>query len=143
MGLTQVIPSTADGIAAKLEVEDFRYTDLFRPRTSLRFGAHYLGGLIEGFGGEIPVALAGYNGGPGNAAYWWELGGGGHRPLPGVYRIPGNPRSRRTGHGELRAVPVRVRVLASAFVAAVACAGCQIGVCTDRACVPRALSPVT
>ena len=76
MGLTQVIPSTADGIAAELEVEDFRYSDLMRPRISLRFGAYYLGTLVEGFGGEIGPALAGYNGGPANAGDWWELGGG-------------------------------------------------------------------
>ena len=76
MGLTQVIPSTADGIAADLEIADFHYTDLLRPRVSLQFGAYYLGTLIEGFGGEVGPALAGYNGGPGNAGDWWNAGGG-------------------------------------------------------------------
>jgi soluble lytic murein transglycosylase len=76
MGLTQVIPSTADGIAEQLGVEGFRYTDLLRPRVSLRFGAHYLGSQIEGFGGVTAVALAAYNGGPANAGRWWEAAGG-------------------------------------------------------------------
>jgi soluble lytic murein transglycosylase len=76
MGLTQVIPSTALGIAEQLEEEDFSNSDLFRPRVSLRFGAYYLGEQIEGLGGDIPAALSAYNGGPGNAAEWQETGGG-------------------------------------------------------------------
>jgi soluble lytic murein transglycosylase len=76
MGLTQVIPTTAEAIAADLEEADFRYSDLGRPKVSLRFGAHYLGGVLEGFGGTISAALAAYNGGPGNAGRWWEAAGG-------------------------------------------------------------------
>jgi soluble lytic murein transglycosylase-like protein len=45
IGLTQVIPTTADAIAAEIGVENFRYADLRRPRVSLQFGAHYLGGV--------------------------------------------------------------------------------------------------
>lgn len=76
MGLTQVIPATADAIAADLGEVDFQYSDLSRPNVSIRFGAHYLGGVLEGFGGVFPVALAAYNGGPGNAGRWWEAAGG-------------------------------------------------------------------
>ena len=76
IGLTQVIPTTADAIAAELGLDDFRYADLRRPRVSLQFGAHYLGGVLEGFGGVVPVALSAYNGGPGNAGRWWDASGG-------------------------------------------------------------------
>jgi soluble lytic murein transglycosylase len=76
MGLTQVIPDTADYIAEQLGEDDFRYSDLFRPNVSVRFGAFYVGGLIEEAGGDVGVALAGYNGGPGNAAAWAEGAGG-------------------------------------------------------------------
>jgi soluble lytic murein transglycosylase len=76
MGLTQVVPSTADGIAEDLGAEDFRYTDLLRPRISIEFGTHYLGGVLEGFGGVVPAALSAYNGGPANAGRWWEAAGG-------------------------------------------------------------------
>jgi soluble lytic murein transglycosylase len=76
MGLTQVIPTTADAIAADLGESDFQYSDLTRPNVSLRFGAHYLGGVLEGFGGVFPAALSAYNGGPGNAGRWWEAAGG-------------------------------------------------------------------
>ena len=71
-GLTQVIPTTAAGIAEDLGEDDFRNSDLFRPNVSLRFGAHYLGAQIELLEGDIPAALAAYNGGPGNAFRWQE-----------------------------------------------------------------------
>ncbi len=71
-GLTQVMPATAMEIAAELGDTGFRLSDLARPRVSLRFGAHYLGKQLAEFGGSLPVALAAYNGGPGNAARWLE-----------------------------------------------------------------------
>ena len=71
-GLTQVIPETATGIAEALGEKDFRLSDLLRPKVSLRFGAHYLGAQLQTLGGDIPAALAAYNGGPGNATRWQE-----------------------------------------------------------------------
>jgi soluble lytic murein transglycosylase len=76
LGLTQVIPSTADEIAAQLAEADFTYVDLFRPNVSLRFGAHYLGSQLALFDGDIEAALAAYNGGPGNALRWQEIASG-------------------------------------------------------------------
>jgi soluble lytic murein transglycosylase len=75
LGLTQVIPGTGRDIAESLGLSDFRETDLLEPRTSLRFGAHYLTRQLEGFGGNTSAALAAYNGGPGNAARWTEVSG--------------------------------------------------------------------
>lgn len=69
MGLTQVIPPTADAIAAELGVAGFAVDDLFRPAVAIRFGAFYLGAQLERFG-DVHHALAAYNGGPGNAARW-------------------------------------------------------------------------
>jgi soluble lytic murein transglycosylase len=74
-GLTQVIPTTAEGIAEDLDEKDFKNSDLFRPRVSLRFGAYYLGAQIEQLDGDVPAALSAYNGGPGNASRWQEAGG--------------------------------------------------------------------
>ncbi len=74
-GLTQVIPTTAEGIADELGEENFRNADLKRPNVSLRFGAHYLGAQIDLLEGDIPAALAAYNGGPGNAFRWQEAAG--------------------------------------------------------------------
>ena len=75
LGLTQVIPSTADEIAGQLDEPDFTYADLFRPTVSLRFGSHYLGAQLELFEGDVPAALAAYNGGPGNSLRWNESAG--------------------------------------------------------------------
>lgn len=69
-GLTQVIPSTADGIARALNVDDFEQTDLFKPYVSVRFGTYYLGTVLDMFDGNEYYALMGYNGGPGNAQRW-------------------------------------------------------------------------
>jgi soluble lytic murein transglycosylase len=76
VGLTQVVPPTAAEIAADLGIADFKDGDLLQPEVSLRFGAHYLGEQIEGFGGNLHAALAAYNGGPGNAGRWAEASGG-------------------------------------------------------------------
>ena len=75
LGLMQVIPATGRDIAVGLGVKDFKDSDLLKPEVSTRFGAHYLAGQLEGFGGNIGAALAAYNGGPGNAARWTETAG--------------------------------------------------------------------
>ncbi len=74
-GLTQVIPSTGLSIAQQLEWPDYSDELLYRPYVSVEFGSFYLGQGIDGAGGNVPQALAGYNGGPGNAAYWRKLAG--------------------------------------------------------------------
>jgi len=76
MGLTQVIPSTAAGIAAELAEPDFKDGDLLQPDVALRFGAHYLAAQVDAFGGNLQAALAAYNGGPGNAGRWAGASGG-------------------------------------------------------------------
>ncbi len=69
-GLTQVIPGTGDFIARALNARDFQQTDLFKPYVSVRFGAYYLGTVLDMFNGNAYYALLGYNGGPGNARKW-------------------------------------------------------------------------
>ena len=76
LGLTQVIPTTADGIAAAIEEEDFTYIDLFRPNVSIRFGAYYIGTQLDVFGDNMRAAVAAYNGGPFNAETWLAAAGG-------------------------------------------------------------------
>jgi soluble lytic murein transglycosylase len=75
-GLAQVMPGTGQDIARALGFEDFVIDDLYRPAISLRFGAYYLGSQMERFDNQILVALAAYNGGPGNALQWLESAGG-------------------------------------------------------------------
>jgi soluble lytic murein transglycosylase len=76
LGLTQVIPSTAEEIAADLGVEgEFSNQDLFRPAVNILFGGHYLSEQLDSFDGRVAPALAAYNAGPGNAGRWLEDAG--------------------------------------------------------------------
>jgi soluble lytic murein transglycosylase len=70
LGLAQVMPGTAEGIAQNLKLAEFAETDLYRPAVSIRFGAFYLGHQLAAMNGSLPAALAAYNGGPGNAERW-------------------------------------------------------------------------
>ncbi len=70
LGLTQVMPSTGQGIAAELNVEGFSASDLLQPEVSIRFGAHYLRSQLNNFDGNIYFALAAYNAGPDSVRRW-------------------------------------------------------------------------
>jgi soluble lytic murein transglycosylase len=74
-GLGQVMPATGTGIANSLGFEDFVLDDLYRPHVSILFGAFYLKVQMDRFDNQVLVALAAYNGGPGNTLRWIEEGG--------------------------------------------------------------------
>jgi soluble lytic murein transglycosylase len=76
IGLTQVMPSTGEWIAEMMPWP--QYTDDLLPRAYLnvKFGAWFLGRLLQDAEGDIMVALAGYNGGPAYARQWQEQAGG-------------------------------------------------------------------
>ena len=66
-GLMQIMPATAKEIAKDLGVTNY---DLKDPNTSMIFGRHYLTKLLNKFDGNIELALAAYNAGPGNVTKW-------------------------------------------------------------------------
>lgn len=74
-GLAQIIPSTGRAIAERLNWPNYSAELLFRPYVNVAFGAHYLAEGMAGAGGSVLQALAGYNGGPGNAAFWRRQAG--------------------------------------------------------------------
>jgi len=76
-GLGQVMPATGEGIARSLKMEDFVLDDLYRPSISIEFAAFYLSVQMNRFDDQILIALAAYNGGPGNTLRWLEIAGDG------------------------------------------------------------------
>ena len=75
-GLMQVIPSTGAQIAETLDwPPDYETKDLYRPMVSVRFGVWYLATQRNQLD-NLFAAMAAYNGGPWNAANWWEMADG-------------------------------------------------------------------
>jgi len=69
-GMMQFISSTADQMAAELNLRDFDQDDLYNADTAILFGSQYLANLFKQFPGQ-PQAVAGsYNGGADNLARW-------------------------------------------------------------------------
>ena len=75
-GLMQIIPSTGEFIASRLGWPDYSTAELYKPYVNVAFGAWYLASTRDGFDGDMYAALAGYNGGPGNAQRWREAAKG-------------------------------------------------------------------
>jgi hypothetical protein len=62
-GIGQVMPGTARDPG--YGVRPLAAEDLMNPEENLRFSADYLGALLRRFDGDMPLALAAYNAGPG------------------------------------------------------------------------------
>ncbi len=76
LGLAQVMPSTAAGIARALGTPPgFQTRDLFKPAVSLDFGAYFLADQLRQYDGRIFPALAAYNAGGGNSDRWLDAWG--------------------------------------------------------------------
>jgi soluble lytic murein transglycosylase len=75
IGLMQLMPQTAEGIAARTGGTQFRVSDLLNPEINVRYGAWYLRHLLDKYGDER-TALAAYNAGQENVDQWIRDGGG-------------------------------------------------------------------
>ena len=73
IGLMQLRPDTAKGIAVHTGGSQFRVADLYDPEINVRYGAFYLRRLIRKYGQER-LALAAYNAGQGNVDRWLAAG---------------------------------------------------------------------
>lgn len=69
-GLLQMLPETARRTASKWNRPRPSADDLFNPVVNVPLGAANLRTLMDRFGGQTLVALAGYNAGPNAAARW-------------------------------------------------------------------------
>ena len=73
MGLMQLLPDTARGIALRTGGDAFVVDDLYSPEINVRYGAWYLRNLLNRYGDER-TALAAYHAGPGNVDSWRKRG---------------------------------------------------------------------
>jgi soluble lytic murein transglycosylase len=75
VGLMQLLPDTAKGIALHTGGTRFRVDDLYDPEINIRYGAWYLRHLLDKYGDE-KTALAAYNAGQQNVDEWRRAGRG-------------------------------------------------------------------
>jgi soluble lytic murein transglycosylase len=78
IGLLQMIPPTSRRVAMRI---DAPYTEdvLYDPEGNIRFGAWYIGHLLQKFKGQIALGAGSYNAGPRAMMKWIKLHG--KRPL--------------------------------------------------------------
>ena len=74
MGLMQIMPGTAKGIASGTEYPNYTVDKLYDPEVSIQFGTWYIHVLKEKYDGNVTAALAAYNAGSGNADKWIRMG---------------------------------------------------------------------
>jgi soluble lytic murein transglycosylase len=69
IGLMQLLPETAKGIALHTGGSKFRVADLWDPEINVRYGSFYLRRLLNKYG-DVRLALAAYNAGQANVDQW-------------------------------------------------------------------------
>jgi soluble lytic murein transglycosylase len=75
IGLMQLRPQTAEGIAIRTGGTHFQVSDLYNPEINVRYGSWYLRHLLDRYGDE-KTALAAYNAGQRNVDEWRAEGEG-------------------------------------------------------------------
>lgn len=73
-GLMQLMPATARETAGKLD-QSYPADGLYDPEFSIQLGTAYFRQLLDGFDGNVELALAGYNGGPNRIRRLWNEAG--------------------------------------------------------------------
>jgi peptidoglycan lytic transglycosylase len=76
VGLMQLLPETAKGIAVRTGGTQFVVADLRDPEINVRYGSWYLDHLRDHYDGDLRLALAAYHAGQGNVDRWRDEGGG-------------------------------------------------------------------
>ena len=70
IGLMQLLPGTAMGVAKRLKVPIKSHDEIHKPQNNLKFGIDYLSYVLGRYNGNAMLAVASYNGGP-NAVLAW------------------------------------------------------------------------
>jgi soluble lytic murein transglycosylase-like protein len=71
-GLMQIIYSTGEWIAEKINIENFSDEMLFSPRVNIDLGCWYIRYLKDRFEDNLILMISGYNAGPGITSKWLE-----------------------------------------------------------------------
>ena len=69
-GLMQLMPYTAKRVAQSLKIKYYRKALRTNAEYNILLGTTYIKKLLKEFDNSIPLALAGYNGGPGRVRIW-------------------------------------------------------------------------
>lgn len=70
IGLMQLMPSTARAVARSIGLKRPRTRDLKDPNLNIRLGSRYLADMLKRYKGNVAMALAAYNAGPGAVDRW-------------------------------------------------------------------------
>ena len=74
IGLMQLLPNTAEGIALNTGGAEFVIEDLYDPELNVRYGSFYLRRLLDRYD-DLELVLAAYNAGQANVDDWISAGG--------------------------------------------------------------------
>jgi soluble lytic murein transglycosylase len=69
-GLMQLMPATAQWVAKKLKLKDWRWSRVTEVDTNVSLGTWYLKHVLDSLDGQPVLASAAYNAGPGRARAW-------------------------------------------------------------------------
>jgi soluble lytic murein transglycosylase len=69
-GLMQLMPGTAAAVARQIGMTVTPVALVFDPQQNMRLGIAYLREVLDRYGGNLPLALAAYNAGPGRVDQW-------------------------------------------------------------------------
>jgi len=84
IGLMQLLPETAKGIAVRTGGDRFVVDDLLDPELNVRYGSWYVRHLLDRYD-DVPTALAAYHAGQGNVDEWRRRGVGVQFPETRAY----------------------------------------------------------
>ena len=73
-GLMQLMETTADEIAKKLNMDDITQQDLYKPEINIKLGTFYFADLLHEYNDNILLALTAYNAGKGYVKKWIDQG---------------------------------------------------------------------
>ena len=74
IGLMQLMDSTAEELANKLDLTFSKKSSLYNPELNIKLGTKYFSDLLKEYKGNTLLALTAYNAGKGNVKKWIEQG---------------------------------------------------------------------